>query len=361
VGLQIRRAPARHGVPLHPSQARLAGAGRHELTGWTVFPTDDETAALLARQRSRLAERYLVAAPAWETMRVAYDKRLTHAAASELGIDQPRTWFPTARADAAAIRCAFPAVLKPTFKVASNRFTDAKAWRVGDRGELLRRYDEARTLVPAEVLMVQEVVPGPGDTQLSFAALCDRGNVLASVSAVRLRQRPMDFGKASSYVRTTADGEAAEAARLLLARLGYTGIVEVEFKRDARDGSAKLLDVNARIWGWHTLGARAGVDFPWLQWRLLHGERIEPRQAEPDVRWVRISTDLPTAAREIWTGRLSWRSYLASLRPPIEFAIHARDDPLPSVVELPTLAAVAARRAARNRRIALPAPLNAEA
>jgi D-aspartate ligase len=324
-------------------------AERHQLGGWAVFPSDDETAALLARHRERLAEPYLLAAPSWEAMRVAYDKRLTHAAASELAIDQPRTWFPAGRDDVAAIECDFPAILKPTYKVASNRFTDAKAWRVENRDELLRRYDEARGLVPAEVLMVQELIPGRGDTQLSYAALCDDGSVVASVSAVRLRQQPMDFGKASSYVQTTRDGEAAVAACRLLARLRFTGIVEVEFKRDARDGRAKLLDINARAWGWHTVCARAGVDFPWLQWRFLHGERIEPRTARPDVRWVRMSTDLPTAAGEVRGGRMSWRKYLESLRPPVEFAIYASDDPLPAVVDLPVLAGLAMRRARAGR------------
>ena len=36
--------------------------------------------------------------------------------------------------------------------------------------------------------------------------------------------------------------------------------LEIEFKRDIRDGRPKLLDINARAWGWHSIGARAGVE-----------------------------------------------------------------------------------------------------
>jgi D-aspartate ligase len=52
----------------------------------------------------------------------------------------------------------------------------------------------------------------------------------------------------------------------------------------------------------------------------------------PGVRWVRVGTDLLAAAGELAGGRLSVRDYLASLRRPLEFAVFARDDPLPSLI-----------------------------
>lgn len=320
-------------------------ARRHRLDGWTLFPTCDETALLLARQREALARHFLVAAPSARAMAVAYDKRETHALATAAGVDQPWTTFPAARADVEALECDFPVILKPAFKAEANRFTAAKAWRVDGRDELLRRYDEALTLVPPEVLMIQELIPGSGGAQLSYAALCADGEPIASASAVRLRQQPPDFGKASSYVETTEEGDFAPQARRLLLALRLTGMVEVEFKRDARDGRAKLLDINARVWGWQSLCAGAGVDFPWLQWQLLHGRRPRVVHARPGARWVRMSTDLPTSAREILAGRMSLGSYLASLRRPIEGAIYSPDDPLPAFVDLPLLALLAARRA----------------
>jgi predicted ATP-grasp superfamily ATP-dependent carboligase len=137
-------------------------------------------------------------------------------------------------------------------------------------------------------------------------------------------------------------------ARRLLAGMRYTGLVEVEFKRDARDGRTKLLDVNPRVWGWHTLGRRAGVDFPYLAWRLARGEAVEPGRARAGVRWVRLSTDLPTALKEIGRGRLSPLGYLRSLHGPRERAIFARDDPLPGLLEGPLLAYVAVRRLLRG-------------
>ena len=36
----------------------------------------------------------------------------------------------------------------------------------------------------------------------------------------------------------------------------------VEFKLDARDGVAKLMEINGRFWGSLQLAVDAGVDFP---------------------------------------------------------------------------------------------------
>ena len=333
----------------------LTLARRHGLDRWTLVPTCDETALLLASHRDRLEPRYVVAAPSADEMAVAYDKRATYAFADAVGIDQPWTMFPSCRADLVAADVSFPAILKPAFKADANCFTAAKAWRVDSRDELLARYDEARTLVPPEVLMVQELIPGGPGAQLSHAALCEHGEPIATVSAVRIRQQPMDFGKSSCHVETTRDGDFAVAAKRLLQDLRFTGLAEVEFKRDERDGRPKLLDINARVWGWHSLCERAGVDFPWLQWELLHGRRPSFSQARPGVRWVRLSTDLPTGAREVLARRLTARGYLSTLRPPIAEAIFATDDLLPALVDLPLLARIATRRARRPDVPAKPA------
>jgi D-aspartate ligase len=326
-------------------------ADRHGLDGWTLFPSGDESAALVARNHEALGERYRLTTPPWSVLRYAYDKRLTYPLAEELGLDAPRTWYPADRAEAGALPCEFPAILKPAVREGFNRLVAAKAWRVDSRAELLARYDEACALVDPATLMVQELIPGGGAEQLSYAAICDRGRPLAALTARRTRQFPMDFGRASTFVETVDLPETVEPSRALLERLGYTGLVEIEYKRDPRDGRCKLLDVNARVWGWHTLCARAGIDFTWLAWLLARDEPVGAATARSGVRWTRLSTDLPTALREIARGRLTLRDYARSLRGPRERAIFAADDPLPGLAELPLLAALTAKRILRGNGV----------
>jgi hypothetical protein len=116
--------------------------------------------------------------------------------------------------------------------------------------------------------MVQELTPGGGESQFSYGALCQEGRPIASVMARRTRQYPVDFGRSSSYVELIEEPEVELVARRLVEDMGYTGLIEAEFKRDRRDGKLKLLDLNPHVWGWHTLSVGAGVDFPYLFWRL---------------------------------------------------------------------------------------------
>jgi D-aspartate ligase len=327
-------------------------AARHGLDGWVVYPTNDEAAALLARHEAVLGKRFRLTTPAWAAMRWAYDKRLTYALAARLGIDHPWTVTLEDAASIATLDCTLPVILKPAVKDLDNRFTQARAWRVDDRPQLLARYAEACALVGPERVLIQELVQGGGDGQFSFVALCNRGEPVASAVARRLRQYPPDFGHGSSFVETLGEQPAIEAAaRRLLAAIGYTGLVEIEFKRDSRSGRLQLLDVNARAWAWHTLGRRAGVDFAYLAWQLARGEAVLEARGLPGARWVRATTDLPAALTYIRRGGLSVGGYLRSLRPPLECAVFALDDPVPALFDIPALVYRACRRGLSQRRL----------
>jgi D-aspartate ligase len=243
----------------------------------------------------------------------------------------------------------YPVVIKPAIKAERNPLTAAKAWRVDDRPALLARWAEACRMLDPALLMVQELVPG--DEQLSFAALCRDGEVLAALTARRVRQYPVDFGRASTFVQTIEDDSVERDARALLAGMGYTGIVEVEYKRDGRTGANCLLDVNPRVWGWQSLCARAGVDFPLLLWRMVSGEPVPYTRAAPGVRWVRLLGDVAAAWEEHRRGRLSLAEWTRSLRGPVEGAVYARDDPVPALAEGALLLTVAARRLLRGEGV----------
>jgi D-aspartate ligase len=188
------------------------------------------------------------------------------------------------------------------------------------------------------LILVQEMIPGSGGSQFSFAALCCDGKTIASLTARRTRQYPIDFGYSSSFVETMDVPEIVAPSQRLLAAMGFTGIVEVEYKFDFRDGRFKLLDINPRLWTWSPLGGRAGMDFPYLLWKMLQGKPVREQTAAAGVRWVRMSTDVPAAFQEILRGRLNFREYLASMRGPLQFALVTADDPLPGLMDLPLFA-----------------------
>jgi predicted ATP-grasp superfamily ATP-dependent carboligase len=236
----------------------LGLAEHHRLSGSTLPATSDKVAAFFARQHPALSERFQLTTPPWEVFRWAYDKRLTYQLACSLGIQHPWIHYPSDKGDLLSARCRFPVILKPAFREKANDFTAVKAWRIDNREELLARYEQACAITDPSVIMLQALIPGGGECQFSYAALCEQGRVLASAVARRTRQYPADFGNSSTYVETIVLPEVEELGQRFLGAIGYSGIAEIEFKRDPRDGGYNLLDFNARSWFRpHCAGAQA--------------------------------------------------------------------------------------------------------
>jgi predicted ATP-grasp superfamily ATP-dependent carboligase len=315
----------------------LGLASRHHLDGWVLIAAGDAELRLISQHHAELSSVYRVTVPPWEIGRWAHDKQLTYQRAAALGIDYPKSYDPRDLQDVAQLDCRFPVVLKPAVREQRNAFTQAKAWRCDDRASLLARYEQAAALVDSQGIVLQELIPGGGSAQFSYAGVWDRGSPVASLVARRTRQYPVEFGYTSTFVETVEQSEVEDAACRFLRSLDYSGLVEVEFKYDRRDGRYKLLDVNARAWTWSALGSIAGVDFAHVLWRIAMGEAVEPIRGHADVAWMHGMRDLVAAGQEMLAGKLSPLSYIRGWRKPLVFAAFAKDDPLPGVVDLPIL------------------------
>ena len=337
--------PRQHGAVASLKDLALC----HGLDGWVLFAGGDDDLCFISQNHSALSSVFTLVSPAWDTICWAYDKRRMNLRAIELDIAQPATRYPRSRDHLQGLGLRYPVVLKPSVHEGRNAFAGAKAWRADDLNTLVTRYDKAQSLVGAERIMVQELIPGDGRAQFSYAAVWDRGAPIGSLVARRRRQYPIDFGYTSTFVETIELPEIAEAATRFLRSINYSGLVEVEFKYDERDDCYKILDVNARAWSWIALGAAAGVDFPALQWQLALGEAPAPICARIGANWLFLPRDLVASIQEMIGGTLSPLEYLRSLRSPSSCAVFAWDDLWPAALGLPLVAArVATRRLFRR-------------
>lgn len=312
------------------------------LEGWLLIVCGDTEVRFVAQNHAALANILRLSTPPWDITRWTHDKRLTYQRAAEIGIDVPWSHYPRDGGEIAQLDCRFPVILKPSVREHQNAFTQAKAWRADNRAALIARYRQAASLVGEDSIVLQEMIPGSGEQQFSFAALCDEGGPVAWLVARRTRQYPIDFGYTSTFVETIENAEVEQAARRILHALGLSGFVEVEFKFDRRDGRYKLLDINARPWAWIGLGAAAGIDFPVLAWRLAHGETIAPVRARPGIAWMHAPRDVVALLQESGVRGLS--RWSAGLCRPLTFAAFAKDDPLPALIELPLVGMRVLRR-----------------
>lgn len=307
---------------------------RLNLQGWVLYPTRDETVAAFSRYRAAITDFFRVPTGEWNTTRWAWDKRNTYRLAEELDIPAPRTWYPRDVRGVEQIEAELPLVIKPAIKEHFIYATKAKAWQANTRAELIERFQQAAALVGPCETMIQEFIPGDGLQQFSYCAFFKEGRAIGTMLARRLRQHPPDFGRASTLVETIDLPILEMYSEKLLRAINYYGLVEVEYKLDPRDGRYKLLDINARTWGYHTLGQQAGVDFPYLLFADQVGEQVVPSRAQAGVKWMRLITDVGTVGKQVLDGRLGWQAYFRSLRDVQVESVFSRDDPLPGLVEL---------------------------
>ena len=315
------------------------------LHGWVLYPTREELVAAFSRNRSQLTKLFRVPTPEWSSVRWAWDKRNTYQLAKELGIPTPATYYPENLDQLAELDgLAAPFAIKPAIKENFIYATKAKAWCANSHAELRTLFQKASELVGPGEVMVQELIPGGGLQQFAYCAFFRNGEAIGKMVARRRRQHPLQFGRASTFVETVDIPVLEEFSERFLRASNYYGLVELEYKLDPRDSQYKLLDVNARTWGYHSLGARAGVDFSYMLYADQVGLPVSHCKSQSGVGWVRMTTDLPAAFMALLSGDLDLKSYARSLRNCNVEAVFSREDPLPGLAEVLLVPYLAVKR-----------------
>jgi D-aspartate ligase len=373
-GLGIVRSLGRHGVPVcvvddEHSISRYSKYTKHfvkladlrdqrkavdslletgrklNLDGWVLYPTREELVAAFSHHRSELRRLFRVPTSDWDSVKWAWDKRNTYRLAQKLNIPTPVTHYPEHIDQLAELDpCAPPFAIKPAIKEHFLYATKAKAWCANNHSELRTLFQRASELAGPGEVMVQELIPGGGAQQVSYCAFFRDGEAVGKMVARRRRQHPLQFGRASTYVETIDLPILEELSERFLRAIDYYGLVELEYKLDPRDSKYKLLDVNARTWGYHSIGVAAGVDFSYMLYSDQVGLPVPFCKGRSGVGWVRMTTDVPAAVMAIFSGDTDLKAYLRSLRNCHTEAVFASDDPLPGLAEVALIPYLAIKR-----------------
>ncbi len=332
----VRRKFRWEGPDAPDALERLLEIGQvNGLQDWVLFAGSDSDVRFASKNREALSKIFRVTSPPWEITRLSDDKRLLYRYAESIGLDCPRSDAPQSGEEISLLEGPFPMVLKAATQGRRNALTMEKCWKAADREELIRLCDSALALQGRDGVIVQEFIPGGGEHQFSYAAVWNDGAPIASLVARRRRQLPIDFGFTSTFVETIENATIESVAEKLLTSLCFSGLVELEFKFDAREGRYKLLDFNNRAWTWISLGAAAGVDFPYLNYLIAIGAHPPAARGQSGAVWMHVARDLTSVALLKMAGKLRIADYLKCWRRPRAWATFAWDDPLPSVLEPP--------------------------
>jgi D-aspartate ligase len=314
------------------------------LSGWVLIPTQDEQVQQISLHYEEAQKRFRYAGPQWDVYRLLYDKRLSYDWCQRRGINSPVSYLPCGREDLPNGKLDYPFIVKPAIKRNFKRCSKAKAIVVESSQALRELLHGQLAEVSTDELLYQEIIAGGGQQQWSYAGLFVRGQPVAAFTACRQRQHPPDFGRASTYVAAEHDVEVERESRKVLEALEYTGLAEVEWKRDPRNGQLKFLEVNARCWGWHSLaGPVVGDLAPMLYQFLVNGE-AKPTVPRYGARWVKHITDVPVVV-DLWRrGELSLSDYLRTLRGKVVGCEWHNRDPFPFFLQFVLLPYLLKRR-----------------
>ena len=274
--------------------------------------------------------------------RVTDNKILTCQLARSLGIPVPRTELVRNLSDASAVlaRLTLPVMLKPASSFSPENLEEKRLVRRTDTRE---QYEQAlRGMLLYGPVLVQEYFTGCG---VGLELLAYQGAILVSFQHIRIHEEGKQVG--STYrMSQPVDAALRAAAEKMVAALHFTGVVMFEFRKNPRDTTWVLIEINGRFWGSLPLSLACGVDFPCYLYEMLVGGRREfpqtyrtglyCRNTSWDLQWL-VNSLVPQdssyhkKAYPLSRYILEWGNILLLREKNDVFVL---DDPVPGMKEL---------------------------
>jgi len=308
-------------------------AKEENLKGWVLYPNNDEIVKLVSINRNKLKEWFKIIVPPWEIVEKFYYKQNAYKIAEKISIPIPKMYTNNLE-KLLKEELIFPIVLKPTYRNKYFTKTKKKAIRVDNKEQLLNEFQKMESIIDSSEIIVQEMIKGGTKNLFSYVTFFTGEQSIGGMTAVRYRQHPMDFGKATTYAESIHIPELHELGNRILKEMGYFGVAEVEFMKDDKENVYKFIEVNGRFWGWHTLAREAGINFPFILFNYMLGNDISAPEARIGAKWIRLITDIPTVLNELFGRRFTLKGYFRTMYGKKQFAVFSLRDPLPFLMEL---------------------------
>ena len=293
-----------------------------------LIPTCDDTSLFASEQSEALERWYFYPRNSPRLIRRLSSKKDMYFLANEHKVPTPSALFPTTSTEVAAFadHATFPVMVKGIDGLRLLRCTGERMEIAHNANELLDAYGRLET--PAEPnLMLQEYIPGADDTVWMFNGYFDRNSdCLVGFTGKKIRQHPIYTG-ATSLGILLDNPQVQESTRRLMKAVGYTGILDIGYRYDARDGMYKVLDINPRIGGTFRLFlADNGLDVVRAMYLDMTGQPVPASTARFGRKWMTEMADLKSCLDYRREGKLTFAQWLQSFQGVEEFAFFAWDD-----------------------------------
>jgi predicted ATP-grasp superfamily ATP-dependent carboligase len=230
-----------------------------------IIPVGYASSFFLSMKKSDLSEGLTVPLADFSTLKIASNKADSIRLADKIGVPVPKTYLLRDISDLEGLGyCRFPMVVKGSIEGGCVRY-------VNNFQDLKAKFQEILELQGVPPL-VQEFIHGDG---YGFFALYNHGNPRAVFMHRRIREL-YPLGGPSTCAESVYDPVLMEYGLRILKALNWHGIAMVEFKKDSRDGTYRLMEINPKFWGSLDLAITSGVDFPFLLYKMAVDGDVRP-------------------------------------------------------------------------------------
>ena len=289
-------------------------ARKSKWAGALIVETNDDTAMALSRHKATLQTYYQLVTPSWDVIRKLIFKQEMYDLAEQCDVPFPRSFFLKELGDLKEIEATikYPCILKPIQGHLFFQQFRLKNFTIPDREALQSKFHLCQQA--GHPVIAQEIIPGADSNIHQCMMYVNRdGKTTAAFFAQKMRQNPPAFGVARVSISEEAIPELKSMTEVMLHRIGFTGIVHSEFKRDSRDQSFKLIEVNPRIARSNWLASYCGVNFPEIAYRdLCETDCVDLPAYRKGVYWIELTQDV---ANSIWHHRQEKIQFTEYFRP----------------------------------------------
>jgi len=304
--------------PMHPQSYLEFVLGLSKVIGQkaVLIPTSDHLSLFVAEYKEQLKKNFFFSDNSIELLDKLSDKQKMFELAVNADIPTPGIIIPKKLDD---VKSSIPALNFPLMLKAidGNRLferTGLKMKIIENAEELISNYIKLED--PDEPnLMLQELIPGNDDQVYIFNGYFDNNSdCLAAFTGYKVRQFPIHIGCAS-LGECLWNQKVADKTIAFMKAVGYSGILDIGYRLDPRDGRYKVLDINPRVGqAFRMFVAQNNMDVIQSLYLDLTGQQqpeIIPRE---NRRWIIEDYDFVSSFHYYKEGSLKIAEWLASFK-----------------------------------------------
>jgi D-aspartate ligase len=228
---------------------------------------------------------------------------------------------------------SFPVIVKGIEGLTFYKTLGSKVFLCNNKNELIESLKKIKVKIGLNKVFVQEVIERNYDNFVcSFTSFSVKGEIKTIWIGEKVREHPAQFGTAT-FARSIPVNETYKYSKKLIKELKYTGVCEVEFLRDLKDNTYKLIEINARTWLWVGLAKACGIDYALYIYNHLNNISISyPSEYKKNIGWMNFWTDLFFTLIASLQGKGKIKDFTSTFNKNTKQAVFSYSDQFPFIM-----------------------------